>query len=50
MGPIPKKQKVVSSSELAQLGEDLIEKPREKANSVPILISFLNSKDHQVIY
>ncbi|KAH7617166.1 hypothetical protein Ndes2526B_g07759 [Nannochloris sp. 'desiccata'] len=49
MGPIPKKRKVVSSTELAQLGEELIEKPREKANSVPILISFLNSKDHQVL-
>ena len=48
MGPTPKKRKVFSSTELAQLADDLNEKPREKANNVPILISFITSKDHQV--
>lgn len=49
MGPAPKKRKVVSSTELAQLADDLNEKPREKANNVPVLISFITSKDHQVL-
>ena len=47
MGP-SKKRKAPSSSELAELADDLNENPRQKANNVPVLISYLTSKDHQV--
>ena len=42
------KKKVPSSDELADMAEELQEKPREKANFVPILISHINSRDYQV--